>query len=58
MGSLRRLARMLAQLESESIGGKSEAVREGAAAVPDRKRSGLAKRAGPGAAQREFGKCR
>ena len=58
MASLRRLARMLAQLESERIG-RPEAAREGigsgAAAISDRKRSGFPKRTGLEAQQR---KCR
>lgn len=61
MASLQRLARMLAQLESERIG-RPEAVREGvgagATAVSDRKRSGFPKRTGSEAVLRKPGKCR
>lgn len=61
MASLQRMARMLAQLESERIG-RPEAVREGtragAAAISDRKQSGFPKRTGSEAAQRKPGKCR
>lgn len=58
MASLRRLARMLAQLESERIGrpeAAHEGIGSGAAAISDRKRSGFPKRTGLEAAQR---KCR
>jgi hypothetical protein len=58
MASLRRLARMLAQLESEGIGGISDAVGEGigTATVSDRKCVSFpTRRAAPAIGSRDHG---